>query len=192
MQSYRSNEAFECYRTYLALKRHFTTSYDFFKYNGKVKVSIHSFENRSDKYQFAKLAKNSQWKELILANVVENQNVWIGDLSEEPLLRMKKRRQALLYYYTNEIKKLAPTFNVNFEVFDDATHPYLFERYLDGDVSIDTMVILNSLVNYIPHWDKNIKETIIWPKHSMLIKKYEPFLSFDKDKFKKKTYEWFK
>ena len=192
MQHFRSNEAFECYRTYLALKRHFTSAYDFFKYNGKVKVSIHSFEKRNDRFQFAQVAKNPEWKELMLSNIVKDPNVWIGSLDETPLIEMKKRRTSLMYHYQQQIKKLDPAFNANIEVTGDRTYPYLLELYFQNEISIDTIAILDRLVNFIPYWDKNVKETIIWPKHSLLIKKYQPFLTFDEAKFRKKTYETFK
>ena len=37
----------EAYQTYLAIKNHFSSpSYDYFKYQGKVKVNSQSFEKR--------------------------------------------------------------------------------------------------------------------------------------------------
>ena len=48
---------FEVYKTYLALKQHFTkTDYDYEKYRGKVRASEQSFEQRLDRYFFKKLA----------------------------------------------------------------------------------------------------------------------------------------
>ena len=39
--------AFESYKMYVALKLHFTTdSYDYFKFNGKTRVSETNFEKR--------------------------------------------------------------------------------------------------------------------------------------------------
>ena len=50
---------FEAYKLYTAIKNHFTTeSYDYFKYNGKVRASEHTFETRKDKYMFYKLSKH--------------------------------------------------------------------------------------------------------------------------------------
>ena len=44
---------FECYKTYLALKHHFTNqSYDYFKYNGKTKANEQTFKTRKDRYFF--------------------------------------------------------------------------------------------------------------------------------------------
>ncbi len=40
---------FESYKTFLAVKSHFTTdNYDYVKYNGKVTASASSFETRKD------------------------------------------------------------------------------------------------------------------------------------------------
>ena len=38
------------------------------------------FENRKDKFFFFKLAKRNDYKEFLLANMVNNPDVWIGDL----------------------------------------------------------------------------------------------------------------
>ena len=49
---------YEAFSLYESLKLHFTKeSYDFFKYNGKTKVSVQSFENRKDKYHFYKIGR---------------------------------------------------------------------------------------------------------------------------------------
>ena len=42
-------EGFKAYKLYLAVKNHFTTSYDYFKYNGKVNAKEDSFLKRRDK-----------------------------------------------------------------------------------------------------------------------------------------------
>ncbi len=47
--NYATEDAFKTYVDYLALKRHFTTkTYDYHKYNGKVKVSFEAFQTRKD------------------------------------------------------------------------------------------------------------------------------------------------
>ena len=51
---------FESYKTFLAVKSHFTTSYDYIKYNGKVNATQSSFEVRKDKYQYYKLSKQKE------------------------------------------------------------------------------------------------------------------------------------
>ena len=43
--SFRMNE-FEAYEKYVALKLHFTSEYDYFRYNGKTSVTPKSFNER--------------------------------------------------------------------------------------------------------------------------------------------------
>ena len=69
---YSTREAFNAYRTYLALKQHFTSNYDYFKYNGKVNVSPNSFETRKDKFHFYKLSKKKDYQKIILSTIVDN------------------------------------------------------------------------------------------------------------------------
>ena len=50
--------AYEAFTTSMALKRHFTSDYDMFKYQGKLSnTDYNKFETRRDKYQFHKLSK---------------------------------------------------------------------------------------------------------------------------------------
>ena len=49
---------FETYQTYLSMKSHFTNpKYDFFKYAGKSRATVTSFNKRKDKYWFEKTSK---------------------------------------------------------------------------------------------------------------------------------------
>ena len=80
MSLYNTRDAYEMYVYYLALKRHFTSSYDYHKYNGKINASITSFETRKDKFFFYKLSKRSDAKDFILSNMVNNPKIWIGDM----------------------------------------------------------------------------------------------------------------
>ena len=66
-----SKDAFGCFKTYMALKRHFTSDYDMFKYNGKLNnTGFNNFETRRDKYQFQKLSKLKNPEQFMLANIL--------------------------------------------------------------------------------------------------------------------------
>ena len=72
---------FESYKTFLAVKNHFTTdNYDYIKYNGKVGARQSSFETRKDKYQFYKLSKHKDPLKYLVANFVDGDLKWVGDL----------------------------------------------------------------------------------------------------------------
>ena len=95
---------FEAYKLYNAISMHFTTpSYDYFKYNGKIRADEHTFETRKDKYMFYKLSKHSDPITFLVANFAEGKKVWVGDLfSQDKDLAYNeyiKRKQSLTYIF---------------------------------------------------------------------------------------------
>lgn len=180
---------YEAYVLYLALKRHFTDKkYDFLQYNGKIRASRESFESRNDKYSFSKLAKMSDPKGFLLSNFIRHgTNVWIGTLLDDDLYDRTHKHwirynQALQYNFTNELEYLDDDLDEILKA--PGGYPILLYKYLDSDISIETMVVLNSILNFIPYWDKKIDDKVVWPEYSLIIKKYSPFVRFDRDKMK--------
>ena len=188
MSIYSTKDAFDVYVYYLALKRHFTTSYDFFKYNGKVKANSHSFENRKDKFFFYKLSKMPEAKKLILANLLENPKMWVGDLLESPAhdvyQRWLKKQQSLTYIFKSEISELDPE-NPNSDLLTDGDHPRLLKLYIADKICIETLIILDDALNFFPYWEKKINDKILWTDINNRVNKYRPFLEYDKMKTRK-------
>ena len=182
---------FEAFQKYIALKNHFTQkSYDFHKYNGKVKVRVDTFERRKDRYFFAKLAKNKNIVDYLLANFIDgDMNQWVGDIvtdqqSEKIYKQWKARQESLSYRFTQDLSKLKPDFNDNI-IVKDSQHPYLLLLYMQGMVCIETLIILDVLSNCFRYWDKNIQENIIWPNIRKKCDRYKPFMSIDPKKYRK-------
>ena len=180
---------FEAYRTYLALKQHFTRSnYDFFKYNGKVNVQQSSFEVRKDKYQFYKLSKHKDPINYLVSNFVFNDIKWVGDLFSEPskdtYIKWQKYQQSITYNFTNELNKLLTKFNDNF-IVTNGQHPHLLKLYKTGEISLETLIILDDILGFTKHWNKQIEDTILWPSIYQKMVKYRPFVSYDKFKCRK-------
>ena len=170
---------FEAYRQFLALKLHFTSEhYDYFKYNGKHNATMASFEKRTDKRFFKKLVrKNINITEYYVANLV-NGKEWISQFEDSVWKDWLSRSQSIEYNFINEAEKLltsAGNFDIIFNC-DEGTHPKLLKAYLAKKISLDTLVILDRLVRYRRVFDREIDESYIWPKVSMLIQKYEPFV----------------
>ena len=63
------------------------------------------------------------------------------------------------------------------------TPPLIIERWMEEDVSLETVVILNSLTGFVNKEGHKITETLFWPDVSRKITKYSPFVNFEKDKF---------
>jgi len=184
---------FDTYKTYLALKNHFTKdSYDYHKYQGKSRASLQSFYKRKDRYWFEKLSRQKEDKEVIdffVANFIsctDPQTVWIGELIKEGELRYKswqKRIQSLSYLFKEESQQL---FEDKFEeVFDCSKgHPLLLKNFLIGNISIETLVIYDKIFLFGKNFDKKLKDPV-WETVSLKIKKYSPFLHIDVFHYKK-------
>ena len=181
----------ETYQSYLALKLHFEGKYDYFKYGGKTSASAESFEKRKDKFKFVKLStklSDPQILDYYLANFIRGKK-WIGDFDQKNWIEHKKLNQGLEYFYKDDIEKLltlVEEFDILFRV-DAGNHPKLVKAYLGKKVSLETLVILEKVLHYREQFDAKISETYIWPKVSLLIKKYEPFLKIDVKTFRMKT-----
>ena len=188
MTMYSTTDAFDIYVYNLALKRHFTSNYDFFKYNGKVKANAMSFENRKDKFFFYKLSKKKEAKDIILANMLANPNAWAGELlddkAESIYKEWVKRKQSLTYQFKSDIINLDDQFNDNF-VVKDGQHPRLLKLYMMNDISLETLVMICDITKCLGHWEKNISDTIVFPDINKLVRKYRPFLDYDKQKMRK-------
>jgi len=187
MSIYSTKDAFELYVYYLALKRHFNTDYDFFKYNGKVNASSLAFENRKDKFFFYKLAKRSDAKDYILANMVRNPSLWIGDLGDEKTEKIysdwKKVQQSLMYVLQQDINNLDEDFDTNL-LSKDGQHPKILRAYQSKQIHPETLIMINEVTNVFRYWDKKLVDKIIWPDIKRQCIKYRPFLTFDADKVK--------
>jgi hypothetical protein len=185
---------YEAFCLYSSLKLHFTQeSYDYFKYLGKSRTSIDAFENKKDKWFYYKLSRrftnDEQARDFLVANFLHDRDVWIGNLlREDSDVHYRARQkviQSLSYTFTNEIAKIMGQENPNASLMvQDGEYPLLVRMLLYGEVSIETVCILNSLLKFLPMWDKKITDTIHYPSVSLKIKKYTPFMQFDPTKYK--------
>ena len=180
---------FQSYQAYLALKLHFdSVNYDYFKYNGKVSASLKSFEKRKDKYYFVRLAKkytNKTMIEYYVANFIVG-NKWIGNMNEGTYKDWLAKVQSIEYIFGNDVEKLL-TMEPNFDIIfnsDQGNHPKIVKAYLGKKITLETLVIFETLLYFRKSFDKVINEQYIWPKISQCIEKYEPFLEVNKWKLK--------
>ena len=181
--------AFACYKEYVALKNHFTQpSYDYFKYNGKSRASLATFESRKDKLYFQKLAKLPDPSNYLLSNLVENPKLWIKEIifsstSEKVFNDWQRRQQSLTYIFQKDLSILDENFNSNF-ICTDNTHPNIMKLYLQNKIVIETLVILAKMTGCIRYWEKKMQYDPVAMEVVTKIKKYGPFINYDSDKVK--------
>ena len=188
-----SREGFGSYQLYLGVKLHFNSeSYDFVKYNGKVKADLPSFLKRNDRFHFGKLARlyKSELLDFYVANL-SLKDKWVGDLldneSKKVYLEWKKRNQRLTYQFEQDVTKLLEKKSIQ-EVLTvtKGQHPYLLKQFLGKKISLETMCILDEITDYSKKWNTLITETLIYPETINKINKYKAFISFNKNTYKQK------
>jgi hypothetical protein len=184
------NDPFESYKLYNALKLHFETDgYDAIKYHFKTSVKPTSFFNRKDKYFFAKLANTygNELKEFYVANF-KNDVKYVGDMLNEGGERYyrdhKKVMESLTYQFQTDINKLNDM-DIPFDSLleaEDNSHPLIIKLWMQEEILLETVVILDSILGFVERENKKITDTIIWPEIYRKIMKYRPFVKFDRNK----------
>src|SRR6056300_370877 len=181
-------EAWEAYQMYLGLKLHFTSEYDYTQYGGKTRASKASFLKRKDRYFFARVARKYDDKTLdyFVANFAKSPKGWLGDFKEENYLEWSKNKQSLTYNFITDMSLLFSQISHFDEIFSlqKGQHPVLLKNFLAKRISLETMVILQGLLNYMKRWDKELKDDLVWPDQRRLIVKYAAFLNYDEQKCK--------
>ena len=182
--------SFETYKLFLALNNHFfQVNYDYFKYSGGVPVKPETFEKKrqDEKYRYERIGKKFQEKEdlenFFVANLLEaKKRMWVGALfggdADEIYLQWQGRTQAIQYNLISELKRVIQDndgFNCLFKS-EDGQHPELLKAYMRGTMSLETFVVLDMCLDFIPNLDHKLGDDRNW----MLVKnkalKYRPFL----------------
>ena len=185
---------FETYQAYLGMKSHFTNpKYDFIKYGGKSRATITSFNKRKDKYWFEKTSRKYSDQEVIdfllsnFVNATNPQNLWIGEIinsGERTYAEWKMRQQSLTYMFKEQSENLLSENDLE-KVFNCSKgHPVVLKKYLGGEISLETLSILERIFSFQKNFDKKLSDPV-WETVSMKLKKYLPFLNINVFQFKK-------
>lgn len=179
---------FDVYRTYVALKLHFTKpSYDYFKFNGKTSVTLNSFLGRRDKHIFEQIAKKygKEHPSFLLANYTTIHSSWIGDLmsdeSKTKYTQWLKRRQSLTQCFKDDVSLIVNQMETSGISFDDlfdskSSHPILARLYISGRISAETLILMDSVLGFLANWNREMANDVVWKDHSFVLDRYRPFV----------------
>ena len=182
---------FECFQLFVALKLHFNDPrYNYFSYDGAVRKNDQSFEWRNDRYNFYALnnrhPKRGDMIYFIVSNLVVNSNFWVTEAleerAEEVYRDFKRRIQSLSYLFEGDCRKLFGDGDI-FHTTGD--YPTLLTKYLQGEIMLETVCILNTILNFIPTWDIEIKDDIVWPSYKLRFLRYAMFLKLDYERYER-------
>ena len=184
---------FECYQHYLSLKSHFTNpKYDFFKYGGKSRATITSFNRRKDKYFFEKSSRKYSDKEIVnflVSNFVATdtpQNLWIGSLineGERTYVEWMKRQQSLTYLFKEQSEELLSEIKLEDAFNCSKGHPPVLKKFLGGKISPEVLVIYDKIFQFGNVFDTKLLDPV-WEIVSLKIRKYNPFIHIDVSDYK--------
>ena len=185
---------FETYQTYLSVKSHFTNSkYDFFKYGGKSRATVTSFNKRKDKYWFEKTSRKYSDKEVVdflVSNFVAADtpgNLWIGEIinsGERTYADWMRRQQSLTYLFKEQSNELLSENELESLFNCTKGHPTILKKFLSGQLSLETFTIYEKIFHFSNDFDKKLLDPV-WETVSLKLKKYSPFLNIDVFNYRK-------
>lgn len=183
---------FEVYVTYLSLKRHFSSNYDYFKYQGKIRCSLDSYKKCSNRFFFEKLSRKKNAQEIVdffVSNFISSDNpstVWIGDIvknGESIYKEYKRVKESLSYIFEEDLKTLTNQLHL-YEVIkiNGSKHPPLLKNLLNNTIKFETLYILVECLKLKEKYDEVLDDPI-WKTVSKKISKYQGFFTIDRDKY---------
>lgn len=195
---YRNLEKY--FRLYYSIRLHFTTNYDFFKYRGKTKKFGNLDSKRGKNFifrlekkygdefanflvcMFASIKKEDVRLECLLTS--ENEKIYD---------KWKTRMQSLPYHFEQDLlflRDLDIPFNDLFKCsvikngVKSKSHPLILKHYIKNDINLETLIIIDITLGYFNHWDSVMGDDFLWKELHFKIKKYKPFLSISRDRYK--------
>lgn len=191
-------QGFDVYKTYLAFKQHFSNpKFDFFQYEGKVKAKESTYHDRKDFYFFETLARkytDQEIKEFLLASFVsadDPSKVWIGDIKRDGKANWMvwtKLHESFSYAFKQDLNRVVEHLETTSCSFNDlfeavGTHPPLLRLYIKRRISLESLITFDIVLGFVVQWDKKLHDPL-WESLSLKIRKYKPFMSINKNKYK--------
>jgi len=191
-------DGFSVYKTYLAVKLHFTSaSYDYHKYEGKINAKLDTFTSRNDRYFFHKLSKQYKEDEILdffVANFAKDDKKWVKSLLENDgkgnYLEYRKYKESVSYHFRSDCSLLYDSIGGDVARFNDVLlvhngqHPTMLRLLLQRKINIQSAIILDSVLSYSKNWSKDITEKIVWPKIAFKMAKLKGFVKYNETECK--------
>jgi len=176
---------FEVYKLYVALRLHFTDpNYDISVTKGKMRNLQAAFEKRKDTQYMTQLAFEYTRKEIIdilVANFITGENtanIYTGNFVEN-YKKFLTNRKRMLYNVSIDLDNML--FRMEKENIKSAiregTHPLIFRMYMGKEIQLETLVVFEKLFPFVEDYTKDF----VLEHLCLLVKKYKPFVRFDKE-----------
>ena len=77
------------------------------------------------------------------------------------------------------------TFDDIFKIANNDNWPLIVNLAIKKEISLETFIIMNKVLNFMNTMGKNIEDEIIWPEFKRKCIKYSSFVQVDLNKYKK-------
>jgi hypothetical protein len=180
------------FEVFQAIRLHFFSDYNIFKYNGKVPNAARSYEGRKDKYRYESVAKNFKDAKIAgkvcLANALMGKEFWIFDSFDEGMEiyeQWRKIHVAIDYKFKLDLEYLTSILSSGkVQFWDDfliktkkGNNPPLLQIYMADKVCHETMIYLNMYKPFIDGWDKTLSTDPLIGTKLRILNKYTPFMN---------------
>ena len=180
-------QAVDVYLMYCALKAHFQGDYDYHKFGGKTKTKRESYYKRKDRFFFAKTAVKYEDTEVLnyfVSNFIHDRSGYIANFTDKNYETWMNKRAMFYEIFSQEMQPFVKNFEPLFECKNEQ-HPTLLKEYLGKRISLETMIILDDLVEFSKKWDKDLAwDDFIWADVKKLMNNYKGFLTINTDKYR--------
>ena len=182
-------QAVDVYLMYCALKAHFQGAYDYHKFGGKTKTKRESYYKRKDRFFFAKTAVKYEDTEVLnyfVSNFIHDRSGYIANFTDKNYETWMNKRAMFYEIFSQEMQPFVKNFEPLFEC-ESGQHPTLLKEYMGKRISLETMIVLDDLVEFSKRWDKElIWDDFVWPDVKKLMNNYKGFLTINTDKYRMK------
>tara|TARA_X000001382_G_scaffold90323_1_gene64914 strand:- start:461 stop:1060 length:600 start_codon:yes stop_codon:yes gene_type:complete len=187
--NYQIMQAVDVYLMYCALKAHFQGDYDYHKFGGKTKTKRESYYKRKDRFFFAKTAVKYEDTEVLnyfVSNFIHDRSGYIANFTDKNYETWMNKRAMFYEIFSQEMQPFVKNFEPLFECKDNQ-HPLLLKEYMGKRISLETMIVLDDLVEYSKKWKKELEwDDFVWPDVKKLMNNYKGFLTINTDKYRMK------
>jgi len=175
---------------FLALKLHFTGSYDYVKYAGKIKAPV----KPPEQWALGRIAKKYKDEEKVrdffIANMTYDYitngkiNGFVNSYNSAGAVDTYDAWQAWWTAFSYKLKSDMAQFESVKNAIEivDGEHPKVFTMFLEAKVNFNTLAcLMMSIKGLSTYWEK-CDDSILFGGYLKLLKKYVPLLDQDKEK----------
>lgn len=174
-----TKDGYEVYIMYLALQRHFSTNYDYFLYNGKVKASADAYSSRNDVFSFEKLSKiirKEDREDFFVAHFLDNPKEWIRNMSKQKFDEYRARYKNFPSKFEQDLHFIKMNGPANMLHAEESKIPELHKYCINNTLSLETICVLDSIFPYLDKHNESVKVPFVWPDYINKVIKYKPFV----------------